>query len=103
MSGLGLSITDVYAWVADQAGAGSVSLGDISGALLNLGLTVEAVRTMLTTVAVNVGSDPQQLARINAELNYLNTYHEQPTRNDWVIPALLVGLVVVWSISQGSR
>ncbi len=96
--GAGNFMDDLYASIAGDAGSGSATLGEISTALLNLGLTVEAARSALTVVAQNVGQNPQQLAAINAELNYLNTYGGTPTRNQWVLPALVVlGAVVLLS------
>lgn len=92
-------MSDIYASIATDAGSGSATLGEISSALLNLGLTVEAARMALTTVANNVGSNPQQLATINAELNYLNTYGGTPNRNTWVLP-VVIGAVLLWAVTR---
>ncbi len=74
--------TDLYAQIQDWAGSGSTNLGDISTFLLNAGLGIEAARAALNTVAANVGSNPQQLAAINAELNYLNNGGYLAPQND---------------------
>lgn len=101
-------MSDIYASIASDAGSGSNSLGEISTALLNLGLTVEAARNALNTVAINVGSDPQQLAAINAELNFLNTYGAGATTvfasssaGKWILPIIVIG-GLVWYFSRKS-
>ena len=89
---------DIYATISNLAGSGSSSLGDISTFLLNLGLGVEAARTALLTVQNNVGASPQQLAAINAELNYINSgaYAQAQNKNAWLLPVLLIaGLILV--------
>lgn len=101
-AGIGLSMSDLYASIAQDAGSGSTTLGEISTALLNLGLTVEAARTALTTVANNVGGNPQQLAAINAELNYLNTYGGTPPKPQWLLP-VAIGAVVLFFILSDRR
>ena len=100
--GVGWSMSDLYTSIATDAGSGSATLGEISTALLNLGLTVEAARSALTTVAQNVGSNPQQLAAINAELNYLNTYGATPPRNTWIMPVVIVG-ALVWLAAMSDK
>ncbi len=103
-SGVGdFSLTDLYASIANDAGSGASTLGEISGALLNLGLTVEAARMALTTVRNNVGANPQQLAAINAELNYLNTYGGTPQRNQWLVPGLILGAIALWYLASDRK
>ncbi len=99
VSGLS-SMNDVYNWIAGESASGAGELGDISTALLNAGLTIEAARMALTTISGNIGTDPQVLARVNAELNYLNTYGAQPTRNTWVVPVLIVAAVVLLIMNE---
>lgn len=98
--GVGWSLADLYNDIATDAGSGSASLGEIATALLNLGLTVEAARQALNTVRNNVGANPQQLAAINAELNYLNTYGGTPDRNTWLLPALIIGALVLYAMNS---
>lgn len=98
-------MADIYALISSDAASGSSSLGEISTALLNLGLTVESARGALNTVAANVGSDPQQLAAINAELNYLNTYGGSigtaRSSSTWL---LVIGAgLLVWAIVGASK
>ena len=94
------SLNDLYSSIASDAGSGSNTLGEISTALLNLGLTVEAARGALNTVAANVGGNPQQLAAINAELNYLNTYGTAaPKPTNWLVPLAIVGLIA-WAVMK---
>ncbi len=98
--GVGWSMSDLYASIATDAGSGSATLGEISTALLNLGMGVEAARQMLTTVRNNVGSNPQQLAALNAELNYLNTYGTTPPRNTWLLPVIVGAAVLYFALSE---
>ncbi len=89
--------TDLYAQISAWAGSGSTNLGDISTFLLNAGLGIEAARAALNTVANNVGSNPQQLAAINAELNYLNSggyVSAQRNKNGLIVAG--IGVFVLW-------
>lgn len=99
---LGLGTPDqIYYQIAQQASSGSNTLGTISTMLLNLGFSVEAARQALNTVAQNVGSDPQQLAALNAELNYLNTYGgTRPQGNQWVLPTLIAVGLLAWYLAS---
>ncbi len=99
---MGFSMSDLYASISTEAGSGSATLGEISQGLLALGLGVEAARGALQTVAVNVQGNPQQLAAINAELNYLNTYGAGalPDRRNWIVPALIVGGLILWAMNE---
>jgi hypothetical protein len=89
--------TDLYASIQEWAGSGSTNLGDISTFLLNAGLGIEAARNALNTVAANVGSDPQRLAAINAELNYLNSggYIASNNNRSGII-VISVAVVILW-------
>ncbi len=94
--GLGTS-ADIYAQISNMAANGSSNLGDISTFLLNLGLGVEAARGALNTVAANVGQDPNQLAAINAELQYLNSgayASAQNKNNTWLFVGAGVLLLI---------
>lgn len=95
------SYTSIYATISNLAGNGANNLGDISSFLLNLGLGVEAVRSALTTVATNVGGNPQQLAAINAELNYLNSgaYATSSNRNNTAL-FIAVGLGALYLLTR---
>lgn len=95
-------MSDVYATISTESAGGSSTLGDISTFLLNLGLGVEAARNALNVVATNVGNNPQQLAALNAELNYLNTYGAAPQRNNWIVPALVIG-GLMWFLMRGEK
>lgn len=90
--GVGFSLDDLYAVVANYAGQGSNTAGDISRLLLNAGVSVEAARQMLQTIASNVGSDQQQLLTVQQELAYLNNGYVQRSNNDWIFP---VGVGVI--------
>jgi hypothetical protein len=102
--GVGLDLSNVYAWIGSNSASGANQLGDISSALLNLGLTVEAARTALNTVAHNVGGNPQQLAVINAELNFLNTHGAPPAAQNWGKIILGLGLIyLVYLATQDGK
>ncbi len=89
--------TDLYAQIQDWSANGSNNLGDISTFLLNAGLGVEAARAALNTVATNVGGNPQQLAAINAELNYLNSGgYVGGQSNKSAIVVVGVGAFLLW-------
>lgn len=104
VDGSGFNWIGLYSAIAQDAGSGAATLGEISTMLLNMGLTVEAARGALNTVALNVGSNPQQLQAVNAELNYLNTYDADGlytlNRNKWILPALVVGGLVWWAMQD---
>lgn len=100
--GTGSGVSDFYAWLANAAGSGSNTTGEISDALLRAGMTVEAVRQALQIVAGNVQGDPQRVAVIQDELRYLNTGGAvgvaQNSANSWALPLALV--VVVYLLTR---
>lgn len=98
--GVAFSMSDIYASISGDASSGSASLGEISRGLLALGLTVEAARNALNTVAAGVQGNPQQMAALNAELNYLNTYGARPNQNNWVLPAMIAAAILLWVINE---
>lgn len=95
------STTSIYATISNLAGNGANNLGDISSFLLNLDLGVEGARQFLTTFANNVGGNPQQLAAINAELNYLNSgaYATSANRNNTAL-FIAVGLGALYLLTR---
>lgn len=95
--GVGSAFDDVFAWIGNAAGQGSNTTGEISDALLRSGMTIEAIRQALQTVAANVTADPQRVAVIQDELRYLNTGGQvgvaQSSANSWAVPALVAVLI----------
>ncbi len=86
---------DIYAYIANAAGSGSATTGEISTGLLNLGLTVEAVRNALNIVAQNVGQDPNQVAAVAAELRFVNSGGLVAAQNSGKKTLLLLGAAAV--------
>ncbi len=101
-AGLAFSMSDIYGSISADLSDSSVGLGDISKALLAGGLTVEAVRSALNTVSAGLQGNPQQMAALNAELNYLNTYGAAPPQSSsrWILPALLIGGLIFWAMNE---
>lgn len=98
--GVSFSMSDIYASISTDLGSGSATLGEISRGLLAAGLSVEAARNALQTVAVGIQGNPQQMAALQSELNYLNTYGAAPDRTNWVMPVLVAALIL-WAINEG--
>lgn len=105
--GVGLSINDVYTYVANYAGSGAVSAGQLSGILTAAGMTTEAVRNMLLTVSQNLGADQEQMDFVADELRYLNTGAPGggvvvPIRTGFPWGLVLVGGAVLWFVASRS-
>ncbi len=99
--GMAFAMSDIYASISGELSSGSTTLGEISQGLLALGLTTEAARTALNTVASGLQGNPQQMAALQAELNYLNTYGSTPPSSSrWILPALLIGGLIFWAMQE---
>lgn len=82
---------DIYAWIHNASASGSNTTGDISTGLLNLGMTVEAIRNALNTVATNIGQDPNQVAAVQNELRWVNSGGLVAAQNSGKKTLLIVG------------
>jgi len=96
-------MTDVFDWIRDKAGDGSSSLGDITYGLLNAGMTIEAVRQALNTVASNVGTSPAQVAAVQQELAYANSGAASRPDDGKNLLMILGGIGLLWYLTRGDR
>ncbi len=83
----------VFGWIAQNSAAGAGTAGEISDFLLRSGMTVEAVRNMFNTIAVNAAASPEQVDYVADELRYLNTGRGYSRQTNWAPILLGVGLL----------
>lgn len=89
---------ELFGWIAEASAAGAGATGEISEFLLRSGMTVEAVRNALNTIAVNVGASPEQVDYVADELRYLNTGRGYRGTN-WA-PLLIVGGILFLALRK---
>lgn len=91
-------INQVWNLVAQYAGQGADTTGQIADFLTQAGYSVGAASQILNGVATSAAMTPQQLAYLQQEMQYLQSGMYQQPRNNWIVPALVLG--ALWLIAR---
>lgn len=97
----GTMTQDVWGWVAENSAQGAGATGEISDFLLRAGMTVEAVRNMLNTIAVNAAGTPEQVDYVSDELRYLNTGRGNSRQTNWA--PILIGAGLLYLVLRNNN